>query len=544
MLILATRKHKKLINRLWAFCAFLWLIPVLASAQTRSFSRVVLLEDKGETSAAVSVGDLNGDGLTDIVLAKGRHWPLLDRVLLNDGKGGFIASNLSDEPDRTYSAALADIDLDGDLDIVVSNDSPDPKKLFKNDGKGHFTLAGSFGDAAWSTRYVTLADVDGDRYPDIVVANRMDDPKIPVPSFVCRNNQKGEFPTCDPISTGSATSIIVADLDGDGALDLFIPHRDGGQSVVLWNDGKGGFHSSTKVGPPAVWIRMAAAGDLDGDGRLDLAVIEERQKAAFTIRNLGQRQFGQLTRLPGAAREPYAIAVSDLNRDGKLDIVVGHVELPGSVYFNLGRGRFREIAWNDGKGVVYGMAFADMNGDGWPDIVAARSDAPNGIWFSTAFSSHEKAQKHKRGQNKELRDLNGRTLRLSDYKGKVVLINFWATWCPPCRAEMPDLVRLQREHAKDGLQIIGITYPPEQKARVRRFASRLKVNYPIVLGTRELKSRFSSDETLPLTVVINRDGKVSDIIGGILLREEFDEKIKPLLMKSVEGGSTSAKSNH
>ena len=544
MLILATRKHKKLINHLCAFCAFLWLIPVLASAQTRSFSRVVLLEEKGETSAAVSVGDLNGDGLTDIVLAKGRHWPLLDRVLLNDGKGGFIASNLSDEPDRTYSAALADIDLDGDLDIVVSNDSPDPKKLFKNDGKGHFTLAGSFGDAAWSTRYVTLADVDGDRYPDIVVANRMDDPKIPVPSFVCRNNQKGEFPTCDPISTGSATSIIVADLDGDGALDLFIPHRDGGQSVVLWNDGKGGFHSSTKVGPPAVWTRMAAAGDLDGDGRLDLAVIEERQKAAFTIRNLGQRRFGQLTRLPGAAREPYAIAVSDLNRDGKLDIVVGHVELPGSVYFNLGRGRFREIAWNDGKGVVYGMAFADMNGDGWPDIVAARSDAPNGVWFSTAFSSHEKAQKHKRDQNEELRDLNGRTVRLSDYKGKVVLINFWATWCPPCRAEMPDLVRLQRDHRKDGLQIIGITYPPEQKARVRRFASRLKVNYPIVLGTRELKSRFSSDETLPLTVVINRDGKVSDIIGGILLREEFDEKIKPLLMKSVEGGSTSAKSNH
>jgi FG-GAP-like repeat len=107
--------------------------------------------------------------LTDIVLAKGRHWPLHDRVLLNDGKGGFIASNLSDEPDRTYSAALADIDLDGDLDIVVSNDSPDPKKLFKNDGKGRFTAAGSFGEAAWTTRYVTLADLDGDGYPDIVV---------------------------------------------------------------------------------------------------------------------------------------------------------------------------------------------------------------------------------------------------------------------------------------------------------------------------------------------------------------------------------------
>jgi thiol-disulfide isomerase/thioredoxin len=136
----------------------------------------------------------------------------------------------------------------------------------------------------------------------------------------------------------------------------------------------------------------------------------------------------------------------------------------------------------------------------------------------------------------ELRDVNGRIVRLSDYRGKVVVINFWATWCPPCRAEMPELVRLQREHAKQGLQIIGITYPPENKDRVRRFARSLKVNYPIILGTRQIKARFSSDETLPLTIVIDRDGKVTDIISGILLREEFDEKIKPLLMKNVEGG--------
>jgi thiol-disulfide isomerase/thioredoxin len=141
-----------------------------------------------------------------------------------------------------------------------------------------------------------------------------------------------------------------------------------------------------------------------------------------------------------------------------------------------------------------------------------------------------------------LKDINGRTVRLSHYKGKVVLINFWATWCPPCRAEMPDLVRLQREHAKQGLQIIGITYPPERKTRVRKFARSLKVNYPIILGTRKLKARFSSEETLPLTVVINRDGKVSEIISGILLREEFDEKIKPLLM--MEGDKRNAKSDH
>jgi thiol-disulfide isomerase/thioredoxin len=143
-----------------------------------------------------------------------------------------------------------------------------------------------------------------------------------------------------------------------------------------------------------------------------------------------------------------------------------------------------------------------------------------------------------------LKDINGRTVRLRVYRGKVVLVNFWATWCPPCRAEMPDLVRLQREHAREGLRIIGITYPPETTTRVRRFARSLKVNYPIILGTRQIKARFSSDETLPLTVVIDRDGKVKEIISGILLPEEFDEKIKPLLMKDREGEMRNVKSDH
>lgn len=143
-----------------------------------------------------------------------------------------------------------------------------------------------------------------------------------------------------------------------------------------------------------------------------------------------------------------------------------------------------------------------------------------------------------------LKDINGRTVRLSAYRGKVVLINFWATWCPPCRAEMPDLVRRQREYAEQGLQIIGITYPPETKTRVRRFATSLKVNYPIILGTRQIKERFSSEDTLPLTVIIDRNGKVHDIISGILLRQEFDEEIKPLLMKSREGEMRNEKSDH
>jgi len=356
-----------------------------ASVQVfRSFERILLLEEKGETSAGVSIGDLNRDGLLDIVLAKGRHWPLHNRILLSDGKGGFSASNLAATPDRTYSAALADLDQDGDLDIVVSNDDPDRKLVYKNDGQARFTEAGSFGDQAWSTRYVTLADLNDDRYPDVVAANRGGGPQSPVPSFVCLNDGKGGFPACEPLPTQSATSIVAADFDGDGALDLYVPHRDGGQSILLWNDGKGRFPESTKVGPATASVRIGAAGDFDGDDRLDLAIIEERKKAAFVIFNRGKRQFGGPVQLPGPPREPYSLGVADLNRDGRLDIVVGHVELVGSVYFNAGQGKaFHEVSWNDGKGVVYGMAFSDLDGDGWPDIIAARSGAPNGIWFST-----------------------------------------------------------------------------------------------------------------------------------------------------------------
>ncbi len=128
-----------------------------------------------------------------------------------------------------------------------------------------------------------------------------------------------------------------------------------------------------------------------------------------------------------------------------------------------------------------------------------------------------------------LKDIEGRALRLSDYKGKVVLLNFWATWCAPCRAEMPDLVKWQREYRSRGLQIIGVTYPPEELAEVRKFAKSIKVNYPIVIGQEETKARFDQGETLPITVIIDRQGAVREVIQGIIFPEEFEQKIKPLL---------------
>ncbi|HZB44381.1 MAG TPA: TlpA disulfide reductase family protein [Pyrinomonadaceae bacterium] len=125
------------------------------------------------------------------------------------------------------------------------------------------------------------------------------------------------------------------------------------------------------------------------------------------------------------------------------------------------------------------------------------------------------------------RDTEGRAVRLKGLRGRVVLLNFWATWCPPCRAEIPELVRLQSEHGA-ALQVVGVTHPPERKARVRRLARELKVNYPLVIGTRQTARAFGVGGTLPATVVIDREGKVREVIVGILQPEEFEEKIRPL----------------
>jgi thiol-disulfide isomerase/thioredoxin len=149
--------------------------------------------------------------------------------------------------------------------------------------------------------------------------------------------------------------------------------------------------------------------------------------------------------------------------------------------------------------------------------------------FFVALFSLILGQGEKPAPKWELKDVEGRALRLSDYKGRVVLLNFWATWCAPCRAEMPDLVKWQREYKGKGLQVIGITYPPEELAEVREFIKSIKVNYPVALGEEQTKAMFDEGDILPVTVVIDKKGMIREIIRGIVFPEDFEHKVKPLL---------------
>jgi hypothetical protein len=362
----------------FSVCFVLMVEALAAAGVPRRFNTVVYLETTSEESANVSIGDLDGDGDLDLVLAKGRHTPLLDRVLLNDRKGGFVASDLGPISDRTYTAALADVDGDGDLDVLTSNDTPDKKLVYLNNGKVQFAVAGTWGVAEWSTRNAAVADLNGDGRVDVIAANR------PGPSFVCLNQGNGRFTAeCIAIPAKSATSIVPGDFDKDGFIDLAVPSRDGGQSHIYFNDGKAGFARTTPFGPPDAAARVAAAADFNGDTSLDLVVGDEKASSMVVYQNDGKGHLTSGFRIANSARTPYAIAAGDLNNDRSPDIVLGYTSGPHSIFFNDGTGRhFTEVTFGDPRGAAYGFALGDINGDKFPDIALARSGAPNVLYLS------------------------------------------------------------------------------------------------------------------------------------------------------------------
>jgi peroxiredoxin len=127
-----------------------------------------------------------------------------------------------------------------------------------------------------------------------------------------------------------------------------------------------------------------------------------------------------------------------------------------------------------------------------------------------------------------LPQLDGHDLRLSSYRGKVVLLDFWATWCDLCREEIPHFVELQQKYASSGLQIIGISMD-DSPDPVRPFSQQFHMNYPIVMGTAQTGALYRGILGLPIAFLIDRDGCIYAKHIGATSTEVFEKEIKSLL---------------
>ncbi len=130
-----------------------------------------------------------------------------------------------------------------------------------------------------------------------------------------------------------------------------------------------------------------------------------------------------------------------------------------------------------------------------------------------------------------LPDLQGKKQPVSQWKGKVLVVNFWATWCEPCRREMPEFIELQDELRDQGLLFIGIAL--DQKSKVQQYSKEIGVNYPVLLGGIEAmelaEAAGNRYAVLPFTVIFNRNGEIASTHVGRIAREKLEPILKPLL---------------
>lgn len=152
-----------------------------------------------------------------------------------------------------------------------------------------------------------------------------------------------------------------------------------------------------------------------------------------------------------------------------------------------------------------------------------------GLAQGTSFSATAPASLlNKKAPELARKDLNGHDLSLRSLHGKVVLLNFWATWCAPCQLEMPVFVKWQQQYGPQGLQIVGISMDDEA-APARRLANKLKLNYPVAMGDAALGTRYGGVLGLPLTYLIDRDGVVRVRFDGETDAGKIEKQLKLLV---------------
>jgi len=131
-----------------------------------------------------------------------------------------------------------------------------------------------------------------------------------------------------------------------------------------------------------------------------------------------------------------------------------------------------------------------------------------------------------------LRDLDGREVSLSQMRGKVVILNFWATWCPPCRQEIPDFVDLQKQYGAQGLQIVGVSMDQEGASVVRPFVQQNHINYTMLVDGQKIAGLYGGIQGIPTTFILDRQGRIAKKAVGFTSRSVFEKLVTGLLKES------------
>jgi len=129
----------------------------------------------------------------------------------------------------------------------------------------------------------------------------------------------------------------------------------------------------------------------------------------------------------------------------------------------------------------------------------------------------------------QLESVSGETISLSDYKGKIVILDFWATWCAPCRKAIPDLIELKSEYPSDQFEIIGISLDSDTKDDVPYFVEQFKINYPIVYGDMNITNRYGGIQSIPTSFVLDKEGRIFSTYIGYMDKSIYVKDIEKLL---------------
>jgi len=171
-------------------------------------------------------------------------------------------------------------------------------------------------------------------------------------------------------------------------------------------------------------------------------------------------------------------------------------------------------------------------------LAESKSLTPDSAIAATNLPDNDTAQMTpKPAPDFSLKDLDGKTYNLSDYRGKVVMLNFWATWCPPCVKEIPEYVELQAEYGSQGVQFLGIALDDEGAAKIKPWLAKHPVSYPIMVPDPKVIANYGDLSSIPVTYIIDRKGMIRESFVGIRKKEVVVEMLKKYLS---EGGSGTA----